>query len=81
MHFYGIWSILKHLEVDKIIWGGHFLKKNCFKRGANGLFGGKEGQGALLTGEENTAVYGFMQCIYFATCCINLLDHFSPHLH
>jgi hypothetical protein len=33
--------------MDKITWG--------FKRGANGLFGGKEGRGALfLTGVENT---------------------------
>jgi hypothetical protein len=38
---YGI--ILKHLEVDKITWGSF-----PFKRGADGLFGSKEGQGALF---------------------------------
>jgi hypothetical protein len=42
---YGV--ILKHLEVDKITWS---------LRGADGLFGGKEGWGALiLTGVEDTA--------------------------
>jgi hypothetical protein len=46
---YGV--ILKHLEVDKITWGGHFLKKNTCS-----IFGRKEGRGALyLTGVENTA--------------------------
>jgi hypothetical protein len=42
--------ILKHLEVDKITWGGVFSKKRKkgaslfgapFKRGADSLFGGK----------------------------------------
>jgi hypothetical protein len=48
--------ILKHLEVDKITWGS-FSKKTHFRRGADGLFGGKAGRGALfLTGVDNTAV-------------------------
>jgi hypothetical protein len=44
---YGV--ILKHLlEVDKISWGSFSKKKlelKKKKRGANGLFGGKEGHG------------------------------------
>jgi hypothetical protein len=49
---YGV--ILKHLEVET------FVKKEGrtpFKRGTDGLFGGKEGRGALfLTGVENTGL-------------------------
>jgi hypothetical protein len=43
---YGV--ILKHLEVGKITWGSFSKKKFFFKRGADGLFGGKEGRGALF---------------------------------
>jgi hypothetical protein len=54
---YGV--ILMHLEVDKITWGVIFLK-----RGANSLFGVKEGRGApFLTGVENTAARVFHLCI------------------
>jgi hypothetical protein len=44
---YGV--ILKNLEVDKITWGSFFLRGVApFKRGTDGLFGGKEGRGALF---------------------------------
>jgi hypothetical protein len=51
--------------VDKITWGGgNFLKKNNLKiiiffkkRGADGLFSGKDGRGTpFLTGVENTEI-------------------------
>jgi hypothetical protein len=54
---YGV--ILKHLEVDNITWGGVILKK---KRGADGLFGEKEGRCVLfLTGVENTGLVFIVQ--------------------
>jgi hypothetical protein len=60
---YGV--IFKHLEVDKITWGVIFLflEGAPFKRGADGLFGGKEGRGALfLTGVENTGYFECAKC-------------------
>jgi hypothetical protein len=65
---YGV--ILKHLEVDKITWG-HFLKKikKILRRGADDLFGGKEGLGALfLTGVENTACKQHAMATRFQHC-------------
>jgi hypothetical protein len=63
MHFYGIRSHFEAFRMRSFRMGS-FSKKN-FKRaasfkgwGADGLFGRKEGRGALiLTGVENTAPF------------------------
>jgi hypothetical protein len=59
MHFHGIWSHFEAFRGGLNNFGSFSKKKNLckifLKRGADGLFGRKEGRGGLfLTGVKNT---------------------------